>query len=80
MKVVEPEATRDGQPWELVGGIEFEHELVIDDADGVPVLRVSIGKTTAITPDPNAAFRTLVKRFDDGSVKYLLIDFTHLVD
>jgi hypothetical protein len=77
---LQPIATRDGHPWELVGGIEFGRELVIYAADGEPVLRVRIDKTTAINPDANAAYRTLAKRFDDGSVKYLLIDFTRFAE
>jgi hypothetical protein len=76
-----PEATRpDGQPWEFVGGIQFNREATIFAPDGVPVLHIRLPRPESVTADANEAYRTLVKRWPDGSIKYLLISFRQLVE
>lgn len=74
-----PEATRGGPTeWEPIeGGIEFDNPLTIFASDDAPVLRVAIEKVPGLEPPPGQAYRLLVKRFPDSSIKYLLIDLTH---
>jgi hypothetical protein len=69
-----------GEPWELTDGIKLGQTRTIYDAAGEPVLRVAIGKTAAIQQaDPEAIYRVLVKRFPDGTVRQILIEFEHLL-
>ena len=79
--ITSPDATRpDGQPWEFVGGIQFDRPATIHAEDGVPVLHIRLPRPEAVARDPNEAYRTLVKRWPDGSIKYLLISFRELVE
>ena len=76
-----PAATKpDGQPWEFVGGIQFNREATIFAPDDVPVLHIRLPRPESATSDPGEAYRTLVKRWPDGSIKYLLISFRELVE
>ena len=80
-KVMKPIATNDGNPWSFLGGTPFNAEVAIfSPEDGAAVLRFRIAPTEAIHPPEGAAYRTLAKWFPDGTVKYLLIDFTHEAD
>jgi hypothetical protein len=76
-----PEATRsDGQPWEFVGGIQFDRLATIYAPDGVAVLHIRLPRPESVANHPEEAYRTLVKRWPDGSIKYFLIDFKRLVE
>jgi hypothetical protein len=75
-----PRATTDGTPWEFVGGIQFDREATMLAPDGEAVLHLYLKRPDSVTRDPNEAYRTLVKRFPDGSIKYLLISFDELVE
>ena len=77
--LVPPSGT--GELWELVDGIKFGQVRVIKDQDGEPVLKIGIGKTPVLNPDPpEGIYRILVKRFEDGTVRQVLIDFERLLD
>jgi hypothetical protein len=81
LHVTSPEATKpDGQPWEFVGGIQFDRTATIAADDGIPVLHIRLLRPESVTSDPNEAYRTLVKRWSDGTIKYLLISFRELVE
>jgi hypothetical protein len=48
--------------------------------DGIAVLQIKLPRPQSVTSDQDEAYRTLVKRWPDGSIKYLLISFRELVE
>jgi hypothetical protein len=57
--VSSPDASRDGQPWEFVGGIQFDRTATIYAPDGIAVLHVKLPRPQSMTSDPDEAYRTV---------------------